>query len=303
MQQEMKSKCTIGEWLDVFMDTAKSEVAERTLCIYNDARCRLNKHYPDLESLPLEELTTLKFQQFLNGLESFYSKSSLRHCRVLYNKAYKNALLNHLCTYNPISGVTLPRAASVKIVTPLTIEEQEAFEGALHILEPEADFALRIFLLTGLRVSELRLLRWKDWIHMNKQSSFLSIQQSKTPAGVRRVPVLPEVAAILTVLKSRKPHKNSDYIFPAEDGGPHCTTYYSKPCARVSKHAGIRHVHPHMLRHTFATRMIEAGADPKSVSMILGHTDVSFTLKTYVKPDESHLYDEMKKLSEMRKPA
>ena len=55
----------------------------------------------------------------------------------------------------------------------------------------------------------------------------------------------------------------------------------------------MRHVTPHMLRHTFATRMIENGADPKSVSLILGHSDVAFTLKKYVHPDIGHLQQQI----------
>ena len=48
--------------------------------------------------------------------------------------------------------------------------------------------------------------------------------------------------------------------------------------------------------------MVEAGADVKSLALIIGHKDVSFTLKTYVKPDESHLANEIMKISSLVKP-
>lgn len=57
----------------------------------------------------------------------------------------------------------------------------------------------------------------------------------------------------------------------------------------------------HMLRHTFATRLIEKGADPKSVSMLLGHKNVVFTLQKYVSPDMEHLETEIMRLSQIKK--
>ena len=74
---------------------------------------------------------------------------------------------------------------------------------------------------------------------------------------------------------------------------PVCKTHFRHLCNRVASAARIRHVTPHMLRHTFATRLIENGADPKSVSLILGHANVAFTLKKYVHPDISHLQQQI----------
>lgn len=127
----------------------------------------------------------------------------------------------------------------------------------------------------------------------------LRICQSKTETGIRNVPVLPEVARMLKTILDRKKGslKLTDYIFESQNGGILNKARYRGVCNRLTQYANMRHITPHMLRHTFATRMIEAGTDPKSLSMILGHTDVTFTLKTYVKPDESHLLDEMMKIA------
>ena len=51
-----------------------------------------------------------------------------------------------------------------------------------------------------------------------------------------------------------------------------------------------------MLRHTFASRLFESGADLKSLAEILGHTDPAFTLKTYVTVSQEHLAEQMRKL-------
>ena len=69
---------------------------------------------------------------------------------------------------------------------------------------------------------------------------------------------------------------------------------------RLEKKTGIK-VTPHMLRHTFATRMVDKKAEIKSLSMILGHKKPEFTLKRYVSPDHEQLYSQMMLLSHVGK--
>ena len=57
----------------------------------------------------------------------------------------------------------------------------------------------------------------------------------------------------------------------------------------IAAKAGIEHVNPHALRHTFATRMLERGVHPKVVQEMLGHSDITLTLNTY-----SHVMPEIK---------
>lgn len=106
---------------------------------------------------------------------------------------------------------------------------------------------------------------------------------------------------MLYVLYTQSAHRPEDCIISLNDGEPVCQAHFRYTCNRVTKAAGIRHVTPHMLRHTFATRLIEAGADAKSVSMLLGHASVEFTLKTYVKPDFNHLTNQIMLISKSRK--
>lgn len=216
-------------------------------------------------------------------------------------QAYKSAIKGHNCDDNPVKDAALP-AAREKEVKALTQREQAAFEGCFHILKkPIDEYILRMYLLTGLRRDELRLMQWRQY---DPQNRTLKIPESKTEAGVRLLPVLPEAAAILYMIRCNteynKPH---DYIFSVADNGnkPFSTYHLRYICTRVSKAAGICHVTPHMLRHTFATRLIEKGADPKSVSMLLGHKNVVFTLQKYVSPDMEHLETEIMRLSQIKK--
>lgn len=278
-----KKEYTIGEWLDVWFDVyAKSSLKSNTIAIYADARRRIARHFPETELRPIDGgLSSLEFQSMLNTLAEKYARSTLRHAKILYNKLFSSAVSNHLTDYNPIPDVTLPIDASVRIVEPLSVAEQEQFVSSLHILRLEDDFAIRIFLLTGLRLTELRMLRWEDW---DTEKAVLIIRESKTETGIRNVPVLPDVGRMLQAIHDRKSAspKKTDYVFQSRTGGMLNKAHYRGICNRLTRYANMRHVTPHMLRHTFATRMVEAGADPKSLSLILGHRSVVFTLKTYV---------------------
>lgn len=243
----------------------------------------------------------LQVEGWLDSMRQKYAKSTLRHIRVMLNQAYKSAIKGHNCDDNPVKDAALP-AAREKEVKALTQREQAAFEGCFHILKkPIDEYILRMYLLTGLRRDELRLMQWRQY---DPQNRTLKIPESKTEAGVRLLPVLPEAAAILYMIRCNteynKPH---DYIFSVADNGnkPFSTYHLRYICTRVSKAAGICHVTPHMLRHTFATRLIEKGADPKSVSMLLGHKNVVFTLQKYVSPDMEHLETEIMRLSQIKK--
>ncbi|WP_418528959.1 site-specific integrase, partial [Hominenteromicrobium sp.] len=149
---------------------------------------------------------------------------------------------------------------------------------------------------TGLRRGELQNLRWQDW---DKKAKVLRVEKSKTENGIRSVPVIPEVALMLTHLQGwAKRGSSNRYIFG--DAEPVSAGHLRHICLYTSKCAGIRRVSPHMLRHTFATRMIENGSDAKSLALIIGHSNPAFTLRRYVHPDHTSLYEQMCRLSSIQ---
>lgn len=290
--KEMK----IGEWMDEWFQVYTGEMAEKTISIYKDARRRLKCHYPEIEEMDLGELLPKTFQNVLNELGREYSYTSLRHIKVLYNKIYNAAVENRLAEWNPIPTTKIPKYASQKVVNAMTQEEQKAFEKAAATLPLMDHFTLMTMLLTGLRREETRCLRWEDW---DKENKVLHIRKSKTTNGIRDVPVIPEVALMLTCLSQRKRESRCPFIFTFQ-GEQVPADHIRYICNKAAKIAHLEHVTPHILRHSFATRMIEHGADPKSLSVIIGHSNVAFTLNRYVTVDKSHLAGQMMLLSEWR---
>jgi integrase len=138
-------------------------------------------------------------------------------------------------------------------------------------------------IFTGLRVSELLDLRWDD---VDWEAGVVRVNDSKTPAARREVVLMDSLQQMLAA-RSLEPNL-SGYVFESTTGkrmdrkGP--GKYGLKPAL---KRAGItKRVRFHDLRHTFASILIAAGNDPLYVAEQLGHTNASFTLRTY-----GHLMD------------
>ena len=199
MYETNKRDYTLGEWLDIWLEEiAPTKRKPNTISIYRDARRRLLTHHPEAAGILLVELNALQVEGWLDSMRQKYAKSTLRHIRVMLNQAYKSAIKGHNCDDNPVKDAALP-AAREKEVKALTQREQAAFEGCFHILKkPIDEYILRMYLLTGLRRDELRLMQWRQY---DPQNRTLKIPESKTEAGVRLLPVLPEAAAILYMIR------------------------------------------------------------------------------------------------------
>ncbi|MGK0607391.1 site-specific integrase, partial [Enterococcus gilvus] len=105
----------------------------------------------------------------------------------------------------------------------------------------------------------------------------LNYGSTKSSAARRVIPLSKNLSL---VLKKRSQIRESDYVFsvhgkPCE---PRLLTYHFH---RIRKQAGLEHIHFHQLRHTFATRCLENGADIPSVSALLGHASTQMTLDIY----------------------
>lgn len=293
---------TIGEWMNIWFEVyAKEQLRPNTIFIHQNARKRAVKASPDIESKLLQELTFIDFQILLNSLSDKYSKSSIKHIRHLYFSIYRFASKNSIICMNPIDNTAVPKNAAVKKVFALTPEEQDKLESVLCRFTDIDEFLIRFYLYTGLRRNELLDLCWSDY---HEKENRIYIAESKTKTGVRSIPLIPEAKRILAYLKNRKMMNKlkSNFIFTIDDS--HISeSHLRRLCIKAARLADIRHVTPHMLRHTFATRLLERGAGIKSVSELLGHKDVAFTMKQYITLDQDYLSSQVMLLSSVHDEA
>lgn len=157
-------------------------------------------------------------------------------------------------------------------------------------------------LYTGLRIGELCALTWENIdlknkrilvtktlqrIYLAKNKTAILIDSPKSVNSIRKIPMNDKVYEILKFQKKQKKDQeffltgSKRYIEPRR---------YQYTFNKILKEAGLRDYNFHILRHTFATNCIKVGMDPKSLSEILGHSNVNITLNKYV-----HSSDKIKK--------
>ncbi len=141
---------------------------------------------------------------------------------------------------------------------------------------------------TGMRRTEVSLLKVSD---IDSQRMMIRVERGKGGAG-RDIPLSP---ALLEALREywrwKKPRT---YLFPSSEGQrgkgrpiSDKTVWYA--CTETARHAGItKHVTPHTLRHSWATHLLEAGTDLRTIQILLGHGDLETTAK-YLHLSQRHL--------------
>ncbi|MEM8864192.1 MAG: site-specific integrase [Planctomycetota bacterium] len=164
-----------------------------------------------------------------------------------------------------------------KLPVVLSHDEIRRFLEALDSLKHRA--ILMTCYGAGLRISEVLLLKIGD---LDSERMLIRVRQSKGRKD--RYVGLPKV--LLAVLREYwKAAKPAEYLFPGRDGtNPLTRQTVVNACHRAMKAAGIRkNVSPHTMRHSFATHLLEGGADVRTIQVLLGHRSVTTTaLYTHV---------------------
>jgi len=282
---------TVADWAACCMeDIVRSDIKQSTYAYYNGI---LQNHMlPHLGGKKLNSLTKKDIQVFVEHL----SGNGLRPGTVhgvfgLLNRFLKKAVKKGALLVNPCGDVSLPKKTKPKIKA-LTALEQKRLEQAA--LEDRHGIPVILALYTGMRIGEICALKWEDIdleagiIHVRRTVQRITCQNGnrktkivfdtpKSETSDRLIPLPGKVRALLSDLKDRS---EDAFVVSGRNG-------FSEPRVlrhryyRVLKRAGIRHVHFHALRHTFATRCMELRFDVTTLSRLLGHSSVKMTLDIY----------------------
>lgn len=140
--------------------------------------------------------------------------------------------------------------------------------------------AFETLLLTGLREGELCWLTWEDvCLESGREHLLVRAKPGFTPKDYeqRHVPLPASLAARLRALP-----RHDEFVFPAARGGRE--RHLLRRLQRVAKRAGVEGATLHRFRHTYATWILEQGADIVTVQRLLGHSDLK-TTEQYLNPD------------------
>lgn len=315
-------KTTLYQWLCNWLDAyCKYEVRLTTLINYETY---VHKHIKDsIGGFKLCDLSATIIQQFYNDKLSNgkldgsggLSPKTLRNLHNMLHKALNQAVLLDMIPKNPVEYAVIPKGTK-KEMRYFTVEEQKKLQQALS--NERLGMAILLDLYTGLREGELLGLTWENvHIDLNGQSfiritqtvnrlkkvqningvkTAIMINEPKTQHSKRVIPLLPDIAVKLDEYRVQQQEyfkennlPSSDFVFTSVKGTVIDPRDFQRYFKNLLKKNNIREINLHGLRHTFATRALESGMSIKTLSQILGHSNVGFTLDTY-----AHVTEDLK---------
>ena len=216
-------------------------------------------------------LSDLKRHLLTNKREKSLTNATV-YSQINALRAFFKALIeNGVIEDNPASDLPLPKR-SKKLPTYLTIEELQALLEASET-KPRNHCLLEFIYSTGARISEALDMKTVDIDLKNYTALVKSGKGDKD-----RLIILSKHASRDIREYLRKRYTPSDYLFPSRNGGRLSTRYVQKMIKEYAHKAKIgKKVTPHVLRHTFATHMLENNVDIRAIQELLGHNSLATT--------------------------
>lgn len=318
-------KYTVSEWFEFWNETYNRNLSPNSVRNY-ETRFNFNVA-PVIGKMKVSAVRPIHCQRIFNNMkEEGYAAGTVYQTYICIGVLFRAAINNNIIIHHPLDGVSVPKGLKRKVVRALTLDEHKLFLKAAKDSHNIRQF--RFILQTGLRTGEMVGLTWdcvdfeKREIRINKQLEFRHstgywrASSPKTLSGFRTIPLSDEAFAILKEIEAeketRKKSSGLDQVLPYFDkknfverfldmkdlvfinfrtGMPNKSSSYDTHIEKICKEAGIKPFGMHVLRHTFATRCIEAGMNPKTLQKILGHANLSTTMDTYVDVTSDSLHE------------
>ena len=286
--------------------------------------------------IPIQNVTKKQIENFLEDERKNASSTIAKDYRVLrdvYKEAMRKGLIKeNFFDPNYHDPIEKPKSFKQdKKVVALTSEEDYMLRRYIKENPSQYNNIILICLFTGMRIGEVLALTPDDIVRYNddvmiqitrtltksKDGKVVVGDVTKTKNGIRKVDLRPDAKVVLeNALKEMIPNENN-IIFTQKNGKLYNEGMINSAFKRIAKNAGIRiidtkkkkidgsivnlkssDVHTHMLRHTFATRCIEAGVPIHVLQKVLGHAKIQTTIDTYgdiydyFRQKEMNKYDE-----------
>ena len=235
----------------------------------------------DLLSLCGEDLRAFIASEHRRKLSPKSLQRRLSACRSLYRWLLKQGRL----AADPCAGVRAPKAART---LPQVLDVDEAV--ALVELPTDAPLGLRdralleLFYSSGLRLSEVCALRWHD---LDFDQGLVSVLGKGSKQRI--VPVGSHARSALQAWQQASRGESAYFVFPGRAGKQISARAIQLRIKQLALRQGVyKRIHPHLLRHSFASHVLESSGDLRGVQELLGHADIS-TTQIYTHLDFQHL--------------
>jgi integrase/recombinase XerC len=243
-------------------------------------------HWADGQGVATEALDADQLRQFIaaehrRGLSPKSLQRRLSACRSFYAWLLKHQRI----AASPVATLKAPKAPRK---LPQVLDADEAVR--LVELPTDAPLGLRdralleLFYSSGLRLSELCALLWRDLDFATGLVNVLGKGNRQ-----RRVPFGSHARTALQEWRGESGGHDAQPVFPGRNGGPITQRAVQLRIRQLAQRQGLfKHVHPHMLRHSFASHILESSGDLRGVQELLGHADIA-TTQIYTHLDFQHL--------------
>lgn len=241
------------------------------------------------------EVQSFVFQKLEQGL----SQKTIKDILIVLKMILKFGAKNKWISYEPFE-IQYPTVRESHQIEVLSRTHQKKIMNYIQEHFTFRNLGVYICLSSGMRIGEVCALTWQDIdtdngvININRtiqriyviengtRKTELILDTPKTKNSIREVPISRD---LLKILKPFKKIVNPSFFVLTNDAKPTEPRTYRSYYKNLLKHLDIPEIKFHGLRHSFATRCIESKCDYKTVSVLLGHSNISTTLNLYVHPN------------------
>lgn len=246
------------------------------------------------------ELNEKQVQAFvLKKMDSGMSIKSIKDILIVLKMVMKFGVKNQWMNYFEWD-IKYPTQTANNEIAVLTVQNHKKILDFVHQNFTFKNLGIYICLSTGLRIGEICALKWSDIdvaagtiviqrtieriyiIEGKDKHTELIIDTPKTINSYREIPMSKE---LLSIIKPLKRVVNDAFYVLTNEQQPIEPRTYRNYYKKLMEQLKIPKLKFHGLRHSFATRCIESNCDYKTVSVILGHSNISTTLNLYVHPN------------------